>query len=72
MAEQNVEDVTSAKFHPLRNPETVTTHSNVPIKQCNIPVDYEFNDLLTNIAKQLSADDIEEIKTRLKGGLNIA
>ena len=63
MDEQGIEDETSAKFYSLRHPD-----SNTHIL-CDIPVDYEFNDLIANIAKQLSDDDIEEIKTRLKGGL---
>ena len=71
MEEQGNGDKISAKFLRLRtpDPESEPPPSNAPRTLGNIPVDYEFNDLLVNIAKQLSRADIEEMKARLKGGL---
>lgn len=33
----------------------------------NIPADWEFNDLLSNIAKLMTKEDLEDMKSRLKG-----
>ena len=67
MAEQGNIDQCSLKFHRLNLPQSETAQNEPSIVLCGIPVDYEFNDLIANIAKQLTIDDVKEIKTRLRG-----
>lgn len=66
MSDHNSQKVCTLSQEDISSPNEDSDRNILRIKK-PVPADWEFNDLLENIAKQMTDDDLEEMKSRVKG-----
>ena len=66
MTDHKSQKVITLSQKDLSSPKEDSETQILPIKS-PVPADWEFNDLLENIAKQMTDEDLEEMKSRVKG-----
>lgn len=65
---QLMSNMGSEKFYPLScSNEGSETVKGKELHILPVPDDWEFNDLLSNIAKEMTKEDLEDMKSRVKG-----